>query len=44
MDAKIRKIEKESKKVSKDLKSLESADKKRDKFVEKGKKRMKKGC
>lgn len=42
MDKKIRKIEKESKKVEKDLKSLEKADKKRDKFVNAGKKMMKK--
>ncbi len=44
MDKKIRKIEKESKVVSRDLKSLEKADKKRDKFVDAGKKAMKKGC
>lgn len=44
MDAKIRKIEKEVPKKSKahkDLKELESMDKKRDKLVEKGKKSMK---
>ena len=47
MDAKIRKIEKEVPKKSnahKDLKQLEKADKKRDKFVDAGKKAMKKGC
>lgn len=38
MDKKIRKIEKEAKRVGKDLKSLEKADKKRDKLVEAGKK------
>lgn len=43
MDVKIRKIEKETGKVSKDLKNLESADKKRDKLVDAGKKAMKKG-
>lgn len=44
MDKKIRAIEKESKKTTKDLKQLEKMDKKRDKFVDKGKERMKKGC
>ena len=34
MDKKIRKIEKEAKHVGKDLKSLEKADKKRDKVCE----------
>ncbi len=38
MDKKIHKIQKEEKKVSKGLKSLESADKRRDKLVELGKK------
>lgn len=41
MDKKIRKIEHETKRVEKDLKSLEKADKKRDKIVEAGKKSMK---
>lgn len=41
MDKEIRKIEKESKKVGKDLKSLEKADKKRDRFVSAGKKALK---
>ena len=41
MDKKIRKIEKESKKELHDLKALEKADKKRDKFVEAGKKALK---
>ena len=47
MDAKIRKIEREVPKKSKahkDLKSLEKADKKRDKLVEKGRAMKKKGC
>ena len=38
MDKKIRKIEKEVKKTGKSLKSLEVADKKRDKVVAEGKK------
>ncbi len=42
MDEKIRKIEKESKRVGKDLKSLEKADKKRDHLVDAGKKAIKK--
>lgn len=42
MDAKIKKIEKETGKVSKDLKNLEKMDKKRDKFVDAGKKALKK--
>jgi len=42
MDAKIRKIEKETKKVQKDLGALEVADKKRDKLVDAGKKAIKK--
>ena len=46
MDKKIRKIEKEvakgkKKPAMKDLKSLEKADKKRDKMVDMGKKAMK---
>jgi hypothetical protein len=44
MDKKIRKIEKEAKHVGKDLKSLEMADKKRDKIVDFGKKMKKRGC
>jgi hypothetical protein len=43
MDAKIRKIEKENKKEGKELKDLEKLDKKRDKFVDAGKKALKKG-
>ena len=44
MDKKIRKIEKETKHVTKDLKDLEKADKKRDRLVDLGKKsKMKKG-
>ena len=42
MDKKIRKIEKDTKKVGKELKGLEKADKKRDKIVAVGKKAMKK--
>lgn len=44
MDKEIRKIEKDTKKVGKELKGLEKADKKRDKVVAIGKKAMKKGC
>lgn len=44
MDKKIRKIERETKHVGKELKSLEKADKKRDKLVDMGKKARKKGC
>lgn len=43
MDKQIQKIEKENKKESKQLKKLEVMDKKRDKFVEAGKRAMKKG-
>ena len=42
MDKMIRKIEKDSGKVGKELKGLEKADKKRDKVVEIGEKAMKK--
>ena len=42
MDKQIRKIEKETRHVEKDLKSLEKADKKRDRFVDAGKKVLKK--
>lgn len=42
MDKKIRHIEKETKRVTKDLKSLEKADKKRDKVCDYGKKMMEK--
>jgi hypothetical protein len=42
MDKKIRKIEKGLKHEEKELKSLETADKKRDKLVAAGKKMMKK--
>jgi len=41
MDQQIRKIEKKEKVVAKDLKKLESADKKRDKVCEMGEKAMK---
>lgn len=45
MDKQIRKIEKKVKGTEKSLKSLEKADKKRDKFVDAGKKKMMmKGC
>jgi hypothetical protein len=43
MDKQIRKIEKETNKVSKDLKGLEKADKRRDAQVDAGKKAMKSG-
>jgi hypothetical protein len=42
MDKQIRKIEKDTAKVGKELKHLESADKKRDKFVDAGKKALNK--
>jgi hypothetical protein len=42
MDKQIRKLEKVAQNEVKGLKSLEKADKKRDKFVEAGKKVMKK--
>jgi len=42
MDKKIKKIEKDTKKVGKELKSLEKMDKKRDPACEAGKKMMKK--
>jgi hypothetical protein len=42
MDKEIRKIEKDTGKVKKELKHLEKADKKRDKFVSAGKKALKK--
>jgi len=38
MDKQIRKIEKETKKAGKELKTLEKMDKKRDKLVDLGKK------
>ena len=41
MDKQIRKIEKDTKKVSKELKSLEKLDKKRDPACDLGKKMMK---
>lgn len=44
MDKKIRKIERETKRVGKDLKGLEKADKKRDKLVDKGRMAKKRGC
>jgi hypothetical protein len=44
MDKKILKLETATKKLLKGEKSLLKEDHKRDKFVEKGKKRMKKGC
>ena len=43
VDDKIKKIEKDSKKVSGELKGLLKADKKQDKIVAKAKKKMKKG-
>jgi hypothetical protein len=42
MDKQIRKIEKETKRVGKDLKSLEKADKKRDKVCDYGAKMLRK--
>ena len=42
MDKEIRKIEKEGKRVVKDLKHLEKEDKRRDKVCDMGKKVMKK--
>lgn len=44
MDAKIKKMQKDTKKLQKEEKSLLKADKKRDHLVDKGKKAMKKGC
>jgi hypothetical protein len=44
MDKKIKAIETKNASVQKDLKHLETADKKRDKAVDAGKKAMKKGC
>lgn len=44
MDKKIRKIERETKRVGKDLKGLEKVDKKRDKLVDKGRMAKKRGC
>ena len=44
MDKKIKKIESGTRKLLKEEKSLLKADHKRDHLVEKGKKRMKKGC
>jgi len=44
MDKKIQKIEKDTKKVGAELKSLGTADKKRDKLVDAGKKAMKGKC
>lgn len=41
MDKRIKAIEKEVKHTGKDLKSLEKADKKRDKLVERGRKAKK---
>ena len=43
MDAKIKKMTKDTQKVVKEEKSLLKADKKRDRFVTAGKKAMKKG-
>lgn len=43
MDKKIRKIERETKKVSKDLKQLERMDKKRDPACERGMKMKRMG-
>ena len=44
MDKQIRKTEKDMKKVGKELKHLEKADKKRDRLVTAGKKAMGKKC
>jgi hypothetical protein len=44
MDKKIREIEKDVKKEGTKLKTLEKMDKKRDKFVDAGKKAMKGKC
>jgi len=44
MDKKIKKLEKGTAHLMKEEKSLLKADKKRDKFVSKGKEKMKKGC
>jgi hypothetical protein len=45
MDRKIKKIQREEKKVSSDLKGLLKEDRKQDKIVDKAKKKMKKkGC
>lgn len=44
MDRQIAKIQKETFKVDKDLKSLKKLDKKNDKIIDKAKKKMKKGC
>lgn len=44
MDKQIKKTEKDVKKVGKELKHLEKADKKRDGLVEKGKMAKRKGC
>lgn len=41
MDAKIRRIERDTKKVSRELKSLEKEDKKHDKIIERAKKKLK---
>lgn len=44
MDKKIKKLEKGTSKLLKEEKGLMKADKKRDKFVEKGRMMKKKGC
>jgi hypothetical protein len=44
MDKQIRKIEKKVKGTESSLKSLEKADKKRDKYVDAGKKKMMNKC
>ena len=44
MDKKIKRLETGTSKLMKQEKSLLKADKKRDKFVMKGKEKMKKGC
>jgi hypothetical protein len=44
MDKKIKKIQKDTKKLQKEEGSLLKADKKRDSLVEKGKMAKKKGC
>jgi hypothetical protein len=44
MDAKIKKMQKDTKKLAKEESSLLKSDKKRDSLVEKGKMAKKKGC
>lgn len=44
MHKKIEKAQEDTKKVSKDLKSLKKADVKQEKIIDKAKKKMKKSC